>query len=65
MFISKAHKCCISYIDNINRKQHEIMNNRKTYTCIPIKLAEPRPYQARKVSCHVHVLRVSILPLFP
>jgi hypothetical protein len=23
MFISKAHKCYSSYIDNINRKQHD------------------------------------------
>jgi hypothetical protein len=30
MFISKAHKCYSSYIDNINRKQHDIMHNRKT-----------------------------------
>jgi len=29
-FISKAHKYYSSYIDNINRKQHDIMHNRKT-----------------------------------
>ena len=29
MFTSKAHKYYSSYIDNTNRKQHDIMYNRK------------------------------------
>jgi hypothetical protein len=30
MFTSKAHKYYSSYIDNTNRKQHDIMHNMKT-----------------------------------
>ena len=47
MFISKAHKYYSSYIDNRNRKQHNIVHSRGTiytYLCL---------YIIRKVQKHM------------